>query len=153
MFCQMIFRIAFLSLLSLYISAQTYTGIVIRVIDGDTFVFQTDEGSVKVRMFGIDAPEKDQPFGAQSTAFLERYLKIPATIKTQGVDQYGRTLGILFVDHKNINLEMVRSGNAWHFKKYSKDQTMASAEDSAKIQKLGLWKDPFPMAPWDWRHK
>lgn len=131
--------------------SQAYPGTVLFVIDGDTFVFQTGQESVKVRMNGIDAPEKDQSVGNESTVYLEKYLKKPATLKTRGTDKYGRTLGTLFVDGKDINLEMVRSGNAWHYKKYSKDILYSAAEDSARIEKIGLWKDSNPIAPWDWR--
>jgi len=72
---------------------RTYNGTIIRVIDGDTFVFQTKEGSLTVRMFGTDAPERNQPFTKESADFLRQYLNKEAIIKANGVDRYGRTLG------------------------------------------------------------
>jgi len=77
---------------------QSYFGTIIRVIDSDTFVFQTSECSFTVRMQGTDAPERDQPFSNESSYFLNKYLNKGATIKASGVERYGRTLGVLYVD-------------------------------------------------------
>lgn len=138
---------------SLQAFSQTYEGTIIRVIDGDTYVFQTQEGSFKVRMDGIDAPESDQAYGKESTLFMEAYLNKPGTLKSSGVDRYGRILGTLFIENKNINLESVKTGNAWHYKKYSSDTELNNAEVYARENKLGLWKNPAPIEPWEWRKK
>jgi len=132
---------------------QFYTGKITRVIDGDTFVMQTITGSVKVRLDGIDCPENKQPYSAESKAFLSKFLNLGSKIHKKGTDRYGRVLGVLWVEGININLLMVKEGYPWHFKKYSKDTALAEAEIKARENKKGLWKDPNPIAPWDWRKK
>jgi micrococcal nuclease len=131
--------------------AQAYDGSIIRVIDGDTFVFQTEEGSLTIRMNDIDAPERDQPFSKESSDFLKQYLHKVATLKSSGVDRYSRTLAVLYIDGKDINLLSIRGGYSWHFKRYSTDHQYAQAEEYAKKNKLGLWAVPNPIPPWDWR--
>lgn len=130
---------------------QSYFGSIIRVIDGDTFVFQTDEGSLTVRMFGIDAPERDQRNSKESVDFLKQYLHKEATIKPNGVDRYGRTLGILFIKNQDINLMSIKYGCSWHYKQYSKDIQYAQTEKYAKKNKVGLWTLQNPVPPWEWR--
>jgi len=131
--------------------SQSYTGSIIRVIDGDTFVFQTEEGSLKVRMFGTDSPERDQPFSKESSDFLKQYLNKEATLKATGVDRYSRTLGVLYINGQDINLLSIKGGYAWHFKRYSSDIQYAQAEEYARKYKIGLWALPNPVPPWDWR--
>lgn len=131
--------------------AQNYSGTIIKVTDGDTFVFQTEEGSLKIRMEGIDAPEKNQPYGQQSKIFLEKYLYKNGMVKKTGVDKYGRTLGTLFIDGVDINKKSIEEGWSWHYKKYNKDQELAKAEITARNNKKGLWQDNNPVEPWIWR--
>jgi endonuclease YncB( thermonuclease family) len=133
--------------------SQTYKGTVLYVIDGDTFVLQCDEGSLKVRLEGIDAPEKDQPYGQESKAFLAKYQYASCIIIKSSIDRYGRTIAQLLIDSVNINLLMVRTGNAWHYKYYSSDPELAKAENFARNEKLGLWQDLNPIEPWQWRKK
>lgn len=109
--------------------SQTYDGSIIRVIDGDTFVFQTTDGAFTVRMYGIVAPERDQPFSSESTAFLSKYLYKKATTKISGVDRYGRRVGVLYIKHKDY----------------------ADAEKYARKRGKGLWKSDDPVSPWNWR--
>lgn len=143
--------ILFFLALGLLGSAQTYHGTVLRVVDGDTFVFQTEDGSFRVRLQGIDAPEKDQPFGKESTAFLSQFLDRDAIVEHYGVDQYGRILGTLIVDSININLLSLKNGCSWHFKRYSKDIEFSDEEVYARTNRLGLWKLDNPIPPWEWR--
>ena len=133
--------------------SQTYTGTIIRVIDGDTFVFQTEEGSFTVRMQGTDAPERDQPYSKESADFLKEYLNKETVFKRQGIDRYERTLGTLFIGDQDINLLSIKGGYAWHFKRYSSDQQYADVEEYAKKNKLGLWNLQNPIPPWNWRQK
>lgn len=130
---------------------KIYSGTIIRVIDGDTYVFQTQEGSFKVRMYGTDAPERDQPYSKESADFLNQYLHKEATLKARGVDRYGRTLGVLYIDEKDINQLSIKEGNAWHYKRYSSDKDYANAEEYARKNKLGLWKAENAVPPWNWR--
>jgi micrococcal nuclease len=140
-------------ILNAIVSAQSYNGTIIRVIDGDTFVFQTTEGSLTVRMLGTDAPERDLPFSKESSDFLKQYLNKDAIFKASGDDRYSRTLGVLYIDGKDINLLSIKSGFSWHFKRYSSDIQYDQAEESARKNKLGLWALPNPIHPWDWRKK
>jgi micrococcal nuclease len=144
--------LAFLLLIEIGYS-QSYTGSVIRVIDGDTFVFQAPEGSFKVRTLGTDAPERDQPYSRESAEFLSKYLNREAVIKISGTDRYGRRIGILFVKGKDINLLSIKNGCSWHYKKYSKDPSYAKAEIYARKHKIGLWRLPDPVPPAMWRKK
>jgi micrococcal nuclease len=133
--------------------SQTYQGSIIRVIDGDTYVFQTEEGSFVVRMQGIDAPERDQPYSKESASFLEKYLNWEAIVIKTGMDRYGRTLGTLIIDSIDINMLSIKNGCTWHFKKYSKDQDYANAELYASSNKIGLWSLDNQVPPWEWRKK
>jgi len=133
--------------------SQSYKGSVIRVIDGDTYVFQTTEGSFTVRMQGVDAPERDQPFSKESNEFLSKYLNKEAITKVSGTDRYGRMLGTLYIDGQDINLQSIKNGFSWHYKQYSKDKDYASAEEHARRNKSGLWKPDNPIPPWEWRKK
>ena len=122
-----------------------------RVSDGDTIHVVTD-GNVKfkVRLDRIDAPEKDQPYGKESTAYLTSLIcGKTVRVEWQKKDQYGRVLGIVYLEQSNnpnnrtilqdINLQMVSSGNAWHYSYFDKTAEYASAESAAKEKKLGLW--------------
>lgn len=141
-------------LLIIFISGlKPYEGKILRVIDGDTFVLQTEEGSLKIRMDGIDAPESDQEFGMEAKEFLNRFLHKNVRVFPNGVDKYGRTIGTLYVGSVNINLLEVSEGYAWHYKKYSSDQELAKAEEQARRGKKGLWKNENALAPWEWRKK
>ena len=102
-------------------------------------------------MNGIDAPEHNQPYGKESTEFLDKYLFKNATIKTNGVDRYGRTIATLFINGQDINLLSIKSGSSWHFKKYSSDVDFANAEIDARNKKIGLWSLSNPIPPWEWR--
>jgi micrococcal nuclease len=146
-----IFSTAFFLFLCLLGFSQSFSGTIIRVIDGDTYTFQTEFGSFIVRMQGTDAPERDQPYSKESADFLKQYLNNDAITKVNGTDRYGRRLGTLFIKDEDINLLSIKGGYAWHFKRYSSDQEYASAELYARKYKLGLWNLPNPVPPWNWR--
>lgn len=130
------------------------TGRVVRVADGDTVsILDASNSQHKVRLFGIDTPEQNQPFGKAA----KNALRDLVSQKTVGVvvvttDSYGRTVGTLYHDAVNINVAMVASGYAWwyqHFAPY--ERKLAAAEQQAREQRLGLWSEPHPVPPWDWR--
>jgi micrococcal nuclease len=135
-----------------YGAHEPFTGLVVRVVDGDMIHVQRDGESVKVRLEGIDAPETGQEYGPKArAALMKKILAKTVTVRPTGADKYGRTLAVVWIDNRNINLELVREGSAWHFKKYSKDPALAAAEESAREERRGLWADVNPQAPWDWR--
>ncbi len=133
---------------------RTLKGKVTYVTDGDTLTLQVDNKEYKIRLLGIDAPEDDQPFGKQAAkALSDMALKKTVQVSTFGQDVYGNTLGIVEIDGKNANLEMVKQGLAWHYKAYSDSKTLAAAEDETRKAKIGLWAEENPVPPWQWRQQ
>ena len=143
-----------LLLISLTLST-TFTGKVIKITDGDTIVVLTnDNEQIKIRLEGIDCPESSQDFGTrakQATSDL-CYGKQVKIIKS-GEDKYGRTLGFVIVGDVNVNKELLRLGMAWHYKYFNKDDELAKLEQEARKNNIGLWSQPNPVAPWDFRRK
>lgn len=125
---------------------------VIAVLDGDTIMVLRDGAKVKIRMANIDAPEKDQAFGMQSRqSLLEMVLKKQVHINSQAVDQYGRVVGRVSVDGRNINEEQVRRGMAWEYSHFHSDRGYIALQSEAQQARRGLWGQSSPLAPWQWR--
>ena len=145
----------FLFLLPLWQSLETISGKVVGVSDGDTIVvLLSDNRELRVRLEGIDCPEKKQEFGEkakQATATL--CWKKEVKIIKSGTDKYGRTLGFVYVDDLCVNEELLKMGLAWHYKKYNSDPRYSQLEKNARDRKVGLWSQPDPEAPCDFRHK
>jgi micrococcal nuclease len=127
---------------------------VIGVKDGDTVEIMLNGGGQSVRLLHIDAPEKKQPYGMAAKQVLSDfcYGKDVALEGKVSKDRNGRLLAVL-ITRKNVDINgsMIASGYAWHFKKYSKDQHYANLERKARKERVGLWADPNPIAPWDYR--
>jgi len=129
-----------------------FSGKVIALADGDSFVMLVNGNEVRVRMHGIDAPERHQAFSTKSKRFLASLIfGKKVEVDKVDIDRYGRVVGEVYVNGKHVNAEMVKHGYAWHFKYYSHDPDLARWEDSARARHLGLWRDPHPMPPWEWR--
>jgi endonuclease YncB( thermonuclease family) len=146
--------IALVLLVPVLALAEEFTGKVIGITDGDTIKVLRGNEEIKIRLEGIDCPESHQAFGnkaKQATSDLA-FGKI-VTIQAKGKDRYERTLAdIILPDGTNLNRELVRSGFAWWYRKYSKDESLGRLEDEAREAKRGLWADNKPIPPWDWRH-
>ena len=126
----------------------------IRVIDGDTIRAEAKGKEIKIRLVEIDAPEMDQPFGARSKNFLNRLLyEKNVTLIAQGEDRYGRVLGNIFSDELNVNMLLVKFGFAWVYDRYAEKSSLYNHQDQAKLDKLGLWRQKEPVAPWVWRQQ
>lgn len=129
------------------------------VTDGDTlrvlYVTGETKSEIKIRLFGIDAPEKSQAFGTQSKkALSDLAFGKNLTVYSKGTDRYGRLLAWLFVGSTPINAAMVKAGFAWHYRKYAPKETkLADLETDARNNRRGLWIDAAPVAPWDYRKK
>ncbi len=127
-----------------------------KVHDGDTINIITNNNKMlKIRLFGIDAPELKQKYGEESRICLENMIKnkkIEYAIKEKS-DKYGRIVGIIFADDKNINLEMVKKGCAWSYWSYNKSLYFLFEQYKAKYKKVGLWQDDNPQPPWEYRHR
>jgi endonuclease YncB( thermonuclease family) len=140
-------------------SADTISGLVVGVSDGDTItLLDAQRMQHKVRLSGIDAPEKQQAFGNRSKQSLtDLAYRKHATVETSKSDRYGRIVGKVIVKDLDVNLEQVRLGMAWHYKAYEREQHRAdrlfyaAAEDAAKASGAGLWAMPSPTPPWEFR--
>ena len=142
-----------LLLLSTSLHAQSYSGKVTAVKDGDTIEMLVNGKAMRIRLFGIDSPEKGQPF-AQKARQYTADLCFGKTVKAvqRSRDPYGRVVADVYLpDKRLLNETLVRNGYAWHFKKFSKSEPLATAEREAKAAKRGLWTEPSPVAPWNWR--
>jgi endonuclease YncB( thermonuclease family) len=125
------------------------------VTDGDTLVLLVDGRQEKVRLYAIDAPEKKQAFGtrarqyASGLAFGRQVL-----LGRVDADRYGRTVGWVYLGQgRSINEAMVQSGLAWHYTAYSRDACLARLEREARLKRRGLWQDPDPVPPWEFRKR
>ncbi len=140
--------------------AETLTGYVVGISDGDTVtVLDARHQQHKIRLAGIDAPEKAQSFGERSKQNVAGLVfNKNVTVEWTKLDRYGRTVGKILVNGKDANLEQVKAGMAWWYEKYRKEQSSADqqnyqeAEQQARMQRIGLWRDDNRTPPWDWRH-
>ncbi len=111
----------------------------------------------KIRLFGIDCPEKDQAFGKTAKRFTSGMVfKKDVEVEAIGKDRYGRTIGIVKVDGAILNEELIRAGMAWVYPRYCKKpvcQEWKKLQEEARKKELGLWKDPEPIPPWKWRRQ
>jgi len=139
---------------SLVAHGETISGRVIGISDGDTLtVLDASNTQHKVRLAGIDAPEKAQAFGQRGKQKLSElcYGKT-ATINVISTDRYGRSVGDVDCSGINANEAMVQSGFAWVYRKYDKGyEHLYSLEEEARDARRGLWADSNPIAPWEWR--
>jgi endonuclease YncB( thermonuclease family) len=141
--------------------AASLAGRVVGVSDGDTVTVLTAEHrQVKIRLSGIDAPEKKQPFGAHSKETLSRQIfGQPVTVEWFKTDRYGRILGKIEIDGVDANLEQVREGSAWVYTQYLRElpiedrKLYLEAERQAQDAHRGLWRDTDPEPPWQWRRE
>ena len=139
-------------------------GKVVRVLDGDTFELLVDQRPVRIRVTGIDAPEKDQPFGQQSRQSLASMVdNNPVAVLVRGKDRYGRTLGTVYAKictpapcrSVYVNTEQVKAGMAWAYRFHGQavDPAMLKLETQARSERVGLWSAPNAVEPWKWRHQ
>ena len=142
-----------LLLFSLSAQAETLEGHVVKIADGDTLTLLTSSNEqVKIRLAGIDTPERKQPFGNKAKQALANLaFQKQALIEVEAKDRYGRTVGVVFVDGLNVNAELVKQGMAWVYRKYTDDKRLYTLESEAKQAKRGLWLDENPIPPWEWR--
>lgn len=151
----MIRTILVLIILSSYLFSVELIGKVVKVSDGDTItVLTSDKTQYKIRLNDIDAPEKKQAFGNKSKDNLAKYIAgKTVTVQYQKKDKYKRILGTIYYNNIDINLQQVKDGYAWVYKKYSKNKDYYNAEKISRDKKIGLWSDKNPIAPWEFRKK
>jgi len=132
------------------------TGRVVRIADGDTIsVLDHTNTQYKIRLHGIDTPERDQRYGQKAWDALSGMVAGKTVgVVVLGEDSYGRTDGTVYQGERNINLAMVAGGHAWWYRYYApNDHVLQAAENTARAEKLGLWAEPNPVPPWDWRRQ
>lgn len=143
-----------LAILTAQAFGETLTGRVVKVTDGDTFhVLMNGRKNYKIRMLGIDAPEKSQAYGNQSKQYLASMIAgRTVTVQYENEDRYGRILGTISTSGiRDVNLEMIRAGYAWYYRLGNHIPTYERAEAQAHEQKKGLWKDPNALNPYTYR--
>lgn len=146
-------------LLGLPCQADLISGRVVSVSDGDTItVLDANKVQHKIRLAGIDAPEKSQAFGQRSRESLaELVANRLVIVEANKQDRYGRYVGKVLIDGQDINVEQIRRGLAWFYRQYEQElfdddrQSYDRAESEARESRRGLWVDQRPVAPWDFR--
>ena len=128
---------------------------VIGVTSGDSIVLLLDNNTqLKVRLEGIDCPESQQEYGdSAKQATVKLCFNKHVRVEKVGLDGYGRTLAFVYADTLCVNKELIRKGLAWHYAEFNHDSELAQLEVEARNNKVGLWKQSNPEAPWDFRHK
>lgn len=134
-------------------SAAALLCLVVAIADGDTLTCLTDDKrQVKVRLAEIDAPEKKQAFGARSRQSLaELCHERRASVQVVTTDRYGRTVGRVMCAGTDANAEQIRRGFAWVYDRYVTDRSLYALQDEARAAGRGLWVEPEPVRPWEWR--
>jgi micrococcal nuclease len=168
-FCIFILLSVFIFYTAMPAATRTVEGIAIQVSDGDTFKLETVEGTkLKIRLYGIDAPEtgkidritgkiskSGQPYGEEAYRALEsKILGKKAKVDIMAIDRYKRMVGIIYIDSRNINLEMVKEGWAWAYREYLDRPYISkylNTEKEARAKRLGLWQQANPQPPWEFR--
>jgi len=149
----MILPLLLLALVGILAPEERFEATVVGVTDGDTITVLRDRQQTRIRLDGIDCPEGGQAFSARAKQLTSALVfGREVTIEPRDLDRYGRTVARVYVDGRDVSLELLKAGFAWHFKRYSADPILAQAEIDARNAKSGLWADPHAIAPWDFRH-
>jgi len=131
---------------------SAFTGKVVAVLDGDSLMVLDLRQQVEVRLHGVDAPEGGLAFGNVCRRTLSNLVfGKTAAVQVVDIDRYKRRVSRLTVDGRDVGLEMIRAGCAWHYRQYSDDAGYAAAEEEARRARRGLWQDAKPVAPWTYR--
>ncbi len=135
------------------LQAQTIVGKVVAVPDGDDIRILSSREEVRIRLAEIDCPERGQPFFRNAKRFTSS-LAFGKTVRVQvrEQDRFGRKVGrVTLPDGRSLNHELVKAGYAWWFRRYSDDLSLSMLEMAARTEKAGLWADPHPEPPWEYR--
>jgi len=136
--------------------ALAWPGKVVNVSDGDTITVLHDGRQERVRLYGIDSPEKAQDFGQKARDVAASMVAgRTVEVKEMDTDRYDRTVGLVTVDGQALNEALVANGYAWVYRQYCKESFCSrweGLEASARQQQKGMWVDPHIVPPWEWRH-
>ncbi len=132
--------------------AHSKSGKVVGIIDGDTVTLLCHNRTYRIRLNGIDCPEKGQAYGTAAKKFTAHLLfSKPVIVYIVDIDRYGRYVGDIYLGDIYINAEIVKAGYAWHYKRYSDSSQLAQYEIDARNNQRGLWQDAHPIPPWQFR--
>lgn len=157
-----IISLALIALLPLTLFAKepiaTLSGKVVKVSDGDTVtILDSEKVQHKIRLYGIDTPEKKQDFGEAAREHLANLIAGKEVyVLVYDIDRYGRNVGVIQYETAIINAIMLKDGYAWLYEQYCKKpfcKSWQGLEEAAKLAKLGLWQNPESVPPWEWRRK
>jgi endonuclease YncB( thermonuclease family) len=147
----------------MWLLAAALSTVVVSVSDGDTLAVRTPSGDVRVRLEGIDCPEKHQPHGLAARWFVRSRVFVTrpdgrrsgktVSVDERGRDRNGRRIARVRVDGRDLSLELLRAGFAWHYRRYNHEPALAQLEADARTARRGLWADPRPTPPWEWRRR
>jgi len=135
--------------------AEFFEGLVVKVVDGDTIDVLVGREPRRVRLFGIDTPERGQPWANNAKqALARRVFGKQVRVNDVATDRYGRTVGEVYADNVCVGCELVREGNAWVYRHYTDDPVLYELEAQARAARRGLWSLPEAqrVPPWEWRH-
>lgn len=134
-------------------ATPAFQGKVVGITDGDTITVLREGRPERIRLHGIDSPERGQPFAARARQFTAGLAAgQDVTVRVADRDRYGRTVAdVILPDGRHLSQEIVRAGYAWWTPRYSRDPALAALEAAARKARVGLWADPHPQAPWEWK--
>ncbi len=135
-------------------SSEILEGLVISVADGDTLTLQVGDRRYRIRLSEIDTPERDQPWGNEAkSALVSKVEAKRVRVTISDTDQYGRKVGKVWLNERDINRELVSEGHSWVYERYLVDKTLLNDQDVARSEERGLWSSPEPIPPWQWRRR
>jgi len=135
-------------------ATPTFPAKVVHISDGDTITVLRDQQQIKIRLHGIDCPERGQPWGTRAKQFTADLVGMKTVmVQPMDMDRYGRLVAVVSSQEtgKSLNLELIRAGLAWWYRKYAPgDKVLEKAEDEARVAQIRPWADPRPDLPWKW---
>ncbi len=146
--------LALLPLPARNLSTQPFAARVVSVADGDTLTVLYNRQQIRIRLYGIDCPEPGQPFHRRATQRTGELVHgRTVTVRPESGDRYGRLVAwILLPGGRSLNEILVAEGLAWHYRRYApREKRLARLEEEARDARRGLWQDPRPVPPWEWR--
>jgi micrococcal nuclease len=134
---------------------EPFNATVLKVIDGDSLLLTAGGRNVEVRLYGIDAPEYNQPYAEEAKIYVKQWIGWQrVTVQPEYADSYGRTVAVVVKGGQVLNRDLVEVGLAWVYPRYCRKDVCSmwkEKENAAHIRKIGLWQDPHPLAPWKWK--
>jgi len=150
-----LYLLAIASLLfAVHAASEQLVGKVVSVADGDTLTVLVNVQQFKIRLAEIDTPERRQPWvNRAKQALANKVFGEAVRVEVVTTDRYGRAVGRMYLGNRDTNRELVAEGHAWVYRKYNQDKSLLDDEQVARDAGLGLWSQPNPVPPWEWRRR